>query len=308
MPHHHARHAKTLIKKALSYSPCVGIMGMRQVGKSTLLQEFSRTYYTFDDDRFLVRFEREGHGLIETATSPLGLDEIQKYPPVFDALKLSIDRLKKPGRFLVSGSVRFGSRRQIHESLSWRIVLVDLLHFSHSECHQLPASSCLDMLETLQGDRLVQALSGRAWTSEKQTLQYLQTGGLPAGCFRREEAVRQDFWAAHLETLFARDIRLVKKTSLSVNRLVSMLAEVAAQQGLSVNVSQLARLANISVPTAGTILAAMEALFLIRPYGPTWFLEDAGLSHHLRPVPARPSRQDRIRLAYLELRSQIGYQ
>lgn len=307
MPHLRVRHAEELIQKALTYSPCVGLLGMRQVGKSTLLQKFSRAYYTFDDDRFLIRFEREGHGLMESAACPLGLDEIQKYPPAFDALKLSIDRLKKPGRFLISGSVRFSSRRQIRESLTGRIVSVELLPFTLAECHHQPASSFLEILGAFPGDRLFQDLSKRAWATEKQALHYLQTGGLPGICFHRDPAVRSDFLASHLETLLARDLQMVKRTNLSVNRLLSLLSEVAVQQGQPIHLSHLARLAGTSVPTAKSVLSAMEALFLIRPYGSTWFFEDAGLSHHLRPVPVLPSRQDRVRLVYSELRSQISY-
>lgn len=308
MPHERARHAEVLIKKALTYSPCVGLIGMRQTGKSTLLRRHARTYRTFDDDRFLVRFEREGHGIIESSDVPLALDEIQKYPPAFDMLKLSIDALKKPGRFLISGSVRFGSRRQIRESLTGRVVLTELFPFTLAECHHRVLSPFLKCVGEESGDKLVTALSRRAWAHERHLDRYRQAGGLPGICFRREPAIRADFLAAHLETLMDRDIHLVKRTRLSVNKLLSLLVEIARAQGLPMNLSHLARLAGVSMPTISSVLQAMQALFLIRPHGKTWFLEDAGLSSLLAPVGGSVTRFDMMRLLYGEFKTQLGYQ
>lgn len=310
MTHIRNRHAESLIGKALTYSPCVGLIGMRQVGKSTLLNKYGRTYHTFDDDRFLVRFENEGHGILETSPHPLALDEIQKCPPAFDALKLSIDQLKKTGRFLVSGSVRFGSRRQIRESLTGRILLIELLPFTLAECHHRPPSTFLKILGGQTGPALLQALSKNAWADEKLILHYRETGGLPGICFRRDPAIRSDLLAAHLETLLARDIQLVKKTTLSVNKLLLLLAEIARTQGLPVNLSHLARIVGVSTPTIRSILDALQALFLIRPYGHTWFVEDSGISSHLVGAPADNPINRRVMscLVQSELRTQIGYQ
>ena len=307
MPHERPRHAEGPLKKALTYSPCTGLIGMRQVGKSTLLKKQAKTYHTFDDDRFRLLFEREGHGILESDSSPLALDEIQKYPPAFDMLKVSIDRLKKPGRFLVSGSVRFGSRRQIRESLTGRIVLIELFPFTSAECHGRPASRFLQLLERPARD-LPSLLSKNAWASERQVRSYLEIGGLPGICFRRDPAVRSDLFAAHLETLLARDIQLVRKTNLPFQKLLQLLGEVAKNQGLPTNVSHLARLLGASPPTIRQVLDALHGLFLIRPYGNTWFVEDPGLSSHLSPVQGAPTRFDRIRLLHTELQVQLAYQ
>lgn len=307
MAHLRDRHAEAPFQKALSYSPCIGLVGMRQVGKSTLLKKFARTYHTFDDDRFLIGFEKNGHALLESAEYPLALDEIQKYPPAFDMLKLSIDQLKRPGRFLMSGSVRFGMRRQIRESLTGRTVLIELFPFTLAECHRKKMSAFLQNLSFFKGGTLVQKLSKRSWATETQLLYYLQTGGLPGICFRRDLLVQADLMAAHLETLLARDIQLVKKTTLSVPRLMILMTELAKIQGWPVNMAHLSRLVGVSVPTVKTLLEALQALFLIRPYGSTFYLDDAGLSSYLSPVSDRFTRQDMIRLVYLDLRVQIAH-
>lgn len=49
MPHARDRYARAIIEKGISLSPLVGVVGHRQVGKTTLLEQLAKTYVTFDD-------------------------------------------------------------------------------------------------------------------------------------------------------------------------------------------------------------------------------------------------------------------
>ena len=82
MAHHRDRIMETVLKKNLTWSPSVSLIGMRQTGKSTLIKMFSESYLTFDDDSLPARFSREGDAILNQGPFPLGLDEVQKYPPV----------------------------------------------------------------------------------------------------------------------------------------------------------------------------------------------------------------------------------
>lgn len=308
MSHVRERLVEGGIRKAMSYSPCIGILGMRQVGKSTLLKKFSRRYYTFDQDEFAAQFERRGASLLEIPEYPLALDEIQKYPPAFDALKYSIDRVKKPGRFLISGSIRFASKKQIRESLTGRIVLIELFPLTLSECHSKKQSPFLTFLRQKKKNVFLQRLKNHAWASPAQLKYFLETGGLPGICFKREGAIRSSLFENHLDTLLGRDIHLVRKTSLSVSKLRLILTELAKNQGLPCHPSSLARIVGCSAPTLTAILQALESIFLIRSYGKTYFIEDAGLSYFLSPLGASLTRWDMIRCLYHELRAQLFYQ
>lgn len=286
MTHQRERIVTSEIVRALSYSPCVGLVGMRQVGKSTLLKRFVATYYSFDDTPFLRRFERETTSVLESAP-PVALDEIQKHPPAFDALKFNIDEKKRMGRFMVSGSVRFASRRQIRESLTGRIVVLEIFPLGLAECHEKKAGFFLS--EALEGriETVLSKLEKKSWATPTQISHYLTTGGLPGICFRRDEKVRAELFEQHLDALLSRDIHLVRQTRLSFAQLQALLTAVASQAGLPINISHLARLCGCSVPTVKSSLQAMEGLFLIRSYGKTWVIEDAGLSHHLAPLSHR---------------------
>lgn len=305
MPHHRLRAIEPLIKKCLSYSPCVGLVGMRQTGKSTLLKKFSKVYRSFDDWQLTTEFENEGAALLEMGEYPLALDEIQKYPPVFDAIKFSVDEQKKPGRFLVSGSVRFSQKQDIRESLTGRLALLEIFPFSLAECHQKPNSIFLESILTKSPESFISQLSKKAWATNNDLLHYMKTGGLPGISFKRDEHIRNRMFNDHLDTLLGRDIQMIRKIRLPLKKLRSFVTELAGYQGLPTNVSHLARLVGTSVPTAKQILEALEGIFLVRPYGNTHFIEDAGLSHFLKPLSDQLTRVDRIRCLYYELRLQM---
>lgn len=307
MPHQRYRFCETVLAKDLTFSPCVGVLGMRQVGKSTLLKRFAKRYGTFDDEAFLGEFRRDAKSLFVTPPFPFALDEIQKYPPAFDALKFAIDEHKIPGRFLISGSVRFSSRKGIRESLTGRLVTVNLLPFSLAECDGKPLGRFVEMALGKSGSRLVASLAPLQWVLEKNILRYLEHGGMPGICFGRDSSIRGRYFTAHLDTLFGRDIHLIRQTNLTVATLTVLMRGLAAIQGVPVNLAALARVANTSIPTVKHMLAAFEGLFLIRPYGKTYYVEDPGLARSLYHSGDRLDRQGMIEALFHELRAQINY-
>lgn len=307
MAHTRTRIAAVGVGKALSYSPCVGVVGMRQVGKSTLIKQFAKRYFSFDKTDFYNLFEQNPDTILESPGSPLGLDEVQKYPPAFDALKFSIDQLKKPGRFIITGSVRFASRRQIRESLTGRIVTIEMHPLTLSECHDQKPSQFLSQIQSLDVGGLA-SLQKKTWCSEPQVAHYMISGGLPGICFKRNVAIRNSLYDNHLDALLSRDITLVRNIKLPVNQLKIMLREIARRQGLPINIAELARVVGVSFPTAKIIVQAFEALFLVRPFGSRCYIEDAGLAHYLCKDESQFERLWMTRCLYYELRVQWEHQ
>lgn len=307
MSHQRERFVEEELSKKLSYSPCVGLMGMRQVGKSTLLKKISGEYHTFDDQGFLIRFEKDPQSFLQSSHSPLAFDEVQKSPMAFDAVKYAVDEKKTPGRFLLSGSVRFSSRKQIRESLTGRIALIELLPFTLAECHHKPLSLFVKNLESTPMPKLMEQMQKRHWAKEADIANYLITGGLPGICFRRDATIRSEMFNDHLETLLSRDIQMIRAVKLPYIKLHRILEEIAVRQGQPINMSELARSIGTSVPTIKSTLEAFEGLFLIKPYGSTYFIQDCGLSHHLAWRQGVLSKADLIRIVYHELSAQINY-
>ncbi len=99
------------IERALSYKSCVYLKGMKYTGKTTTCERFAKTKFNLLSDR-----ERESLKLaISTDPSiafnlpkPIFIDEIQKYPPIWNEVKINIDECGgKPNQFLLSGSTVF---------------------------------------------------------------------------------------------------------------------------------------------------------------------------------------------------------
>src|SRR4051812_45070368 len=111
---------------------------MRQVGKSTLLRQIGSSYLTLDQEEFLQKLDRGDWSEVESASPPAVIDEAQKSPRLFDRIKLLVDRRKRPGQFILTGSVRFLSRKQIRESLTGRTSLLELLPLTLAEAHSKP--------------------------------------------------------------------------------------------------------------------------------------------------------------------------
>jgi uncharacterized protein len=96
---------------ALGDTPAVMLVGPRQAGKSTLVQGLASSshparYLNLDDLRTLDAARRDPVGLIESAEGPLVIDEIQRAPELLLPIKAAIDRDRRPGRFILTGSAQ----------------------------------------------------------------------------------------------------------------------------------------------------------------------------------------------------------
>ena len=254
--------------------PAVLILGARQVGKTTLAKEtFSDfvyldledpgTYGLFaEDPRFQLDARSSGAGLI--------LDEAQRMPALFDALRGAIDAdRQRMGRFIILGSSQPTLVRQVSESLAGRVGILEL--------------SALTVQETNTGDAPLTGF-GQNWLA----------GGFPdaLGAAQRGGHFR-DWWEAYLRTYVERDLPVmgVGADPIQMRKLLTMLAH--AQGGMS-NHSQFASALGLSQPTVARYVDILEQSFLVRrlpPYfrnigkrlvkAPKIYLRDTGLLHHL---------------------------
>ena len=131
---------KRNLEKSISYLlknfPSVVLLGARQVGKSTLTSHLFPKHRRFDLERE-VDFQRVANdpGLFfEDTKPPFILDEAQKLPQLFEAIKVDIDKNRKnKGRFLITGSSSSELLQSITESLAGRCALVEVNGFSFNE-------------------------------------------------------------------------------------------------------------------------------------------------------------------------------
>lgn len=284
MPHQRSRTLLQLLKKRLSLFPVTGVLGARQTGKSTLLRELlPKThplhYITLDREEnralamrqptlFIKNLENEGKKTV-------CIDEVQKAPTLFDTIKAEVDEMKRPGRFLLSGSTEFSRKTGIQESLTGRISLLRLFPLNLSEIMDLKP-------------RFAWVEPGNAKNTPKSHLKevslWLERGGMPGIFAVREKENRDALFESWIETTCTRDLAQFKIPRFNpdlARRILSETAKLKEPTRLEIS-----RAVGRTTRQIENYLQAFKSLFVFyeaEPHpssvGKSWFfLFDAGIA------------------------------
>ncbi|MFH0813751.1 MAG: AAA family ATPase [Pseudomonadota bacterium] len=132
------RNIESEVREALSDTrPVVLINGARQTGKSTLALKFaadlSVRYITLDDATVLSSATSDPTGFVRNLDSFVVIDEVQKAPRLFPAIKAHVDKNRRPGNFLLTGSANVMMLPRLAESLAGRMEIITLWPLSQGE-------------------------------------------------------------------------------------------------------------------------------------------------------------------------------
>ena len=266
------RRLEEKIREALQQNAAVALLGPRQVGKTTLAMRMmpgdKAVYIDLENELDRQKVDDFHSFYAQNSGKLLILDEIQQLPDIFLSIRGIIDAQRRAGNgtslFLFLGSASMELLRQSGESLAGRIQYLEL--------HPI------DVLEFDSDD-------------EDPTL-WLR-GGFPESLLaetdRQSLVWRKNFIRTYLE----RDIQQIgpRIPAETLGRFWTMLAH---QQGGVVNMSQLARGIDVSMPTANRYVDLMVDLLLVRrlqPFtfnigkrltkSPKVYVRDSGLAHAL---------------------------
>jgi len=132
-----ARHAAPVAREYLQHFPGIVIEGARQVGKSTLAQHIAdpnARVLTLDDEQVRAAAIADPAGFIaESSGRQLVIDEIQRLPSLTLAVKAAIDRDRRPGRFILTGSASLLRVKGTADSLAGRVGRLTLHGLSRGE-------------------------------------------------------------------------------------------------------------------------------------------------------------------------------
>ncbi|HMR23374.1 MAG TPA: ATP-binding protein [Micropruina sp.] len=315
------------VEEALSDTRIVVLQGARQVGKSTLAELIAqerRSLTVTLDDVDVRRFASDDPaGFV--AQFPEGLlviDEVQRVPGLIVALKAAVDRDKRPGRFLVTGSANLLDLTATHESLAGRAQPLALYSLSQAELEKQPASF---VDHAFHGQRF----SGHA--SDLTRADYLEracSGGYPEALNRPPGRRREEWYATYVTQIVNRDALDVSGLQRLAD-LPRLLRFIAARSGSGMVWSALASDAGIPRTTLDPYVRLLETLYLIHVL-PAWtanltsrevkqpkvFLLDTGLAASLLgvttdglgpTVPNSPAGGLLEGLVVGELRRQLGW-
>ena len=258
------RYAEAPLTEALTDSPVVLIHGPRQCGKTTLARvvgdRMGYAYVNFDDDVARGAAEADPAGLVAGLPDRAILDEVQRVPTLFAALKTSVDRRRVAGRFIMTGSANVLLVPKLADSLAGRMHIQRLYPLAQCELARR-APGFLDALfeggfKTRHTERLGVHLTER-----------IAAGGYPAALARQEGRRRAAWYRDYLDALVQRDVRDLARIS-SLDALPRLLALAAAQTARLLNVSDLSAPFQLSRPTIRDYVTLLERVFLLETLPP----------------------------------------
>ena len=205
------RRAIRLVDEALADTPIVAINGPRQVGKSTLARQVAGqrggVVVTLDDDTQRRAAAGDPRGFVERdmAHGPLVIDEVQLVPELFRALKAKVDRDRRPGRFVLTGSTRLLSEEGFADAFVGRIEVVELWPLSQGELHNND-DGFVDWAFSSSAPTISAGQLSRA-----DYLDRLASGGLPEAV-QRDGPRRARWFQSYITTLTERVVRQVSES------------------------------------------------------------------------------------------------
>src|SRR5215475_12388725 len=261
------RREAAMVTEALADTRVVVVSGARQVGKSTLaevvLRQHAGAVARFLDDPVTQVAAREDPARFVRHDGLMLIDEVQRVPDLWLAIKYLVDRDPRPGRFLLTGSARLLALRSLPDALPGRSETIELWPLSQGEIEDEP-DGFVDAAFAVGAD-----LRGRPTDLRRRDyIARAARGGYPEAWRREAPRRRRRFFDGYLADVVSRDVKQVAdiEKSGSMRRLVSLLA--AAPSGL-LNVQRLAGQLGISAPTAYSYLEILETIYLIRLV-PAW--------------------------------------
>ncbi len=286
----HTRHILPLLNDALADTPVVLLNGPRQSGKSTLAQSLEadgRRYLTLDDRAVLQAARENPDGFVAGLIGDVVLDEVQRAPDLFLSIKAAVDRARRPGRFVLTGSANVLLLPRIADSLAGRMEILPLWPLSCAELADVPQLNRAQWLFNGDWSALRVPPCERA-----ELIAALIGGGFPE-VQGRSAARRAGWFDSYLQAIMGRDVHDLANLE-QLLQLPNLLQLLATRSATLLNFAELSRSSTMAQTTLKRYLALLETLFMVvrlpaweRNLGkrmtkaPKVFLTDCGMLAHL---------------------------
>jgi uncharacterized protein len=260
------------IDAALEDTPVVLIVGPRQSGKSTLVETIAEsrgdtTYETLDNTFTLGLAQDDPADFVASAGEGLLIvDEVQRAPELLLEIKASVDRDRRPGRFVLTGSADLLMLPRVSETLAGRMEILRLWPLMQAEIEGLHGRGGL--VESLLTGDLSSVAANVVPVGRSDLMERIAAGGFPEAVVRDDE--RRDRWfESYVETVVQREVRDLANVAglVEIPRLLQMLA---ARASGTVNYAALGRDLGIPQTTLKRYVALLELTFLVRTL-PAWY-------------------------------------
>ncbi len=255
------------ILDAVHDSPVILINGARQTGKSTLVNwiaenKYPAKYFSLDDVIVFNAIHADPVSFLSNFEEPVIIDEVQKIPEIFNSIKYLVDKKRKNGKFILTGSANVLMLPRLSESLAGRMEIINLMPFSQGELVQLKEN----FIDIIFNDGKLK--TGNPNT-DRELVKKILIGGYPEANIRTSPERRKAWFGSYLTTILQRDVRDISNVEglIALPRLLSLLA---GRTGSLLNFAELSRTSSVPQTTLKRYVALLEMTFQIY-FLPAWF-------------------------------------
>jgi len=259
--------------KINSQFPVTLLTGPRQTGKSTMLIHLhpKHRYITFDDSTLRLSAKKDPAAFIETLQMPVVIDEIQYAPEILPYIKIHVDKNRKNGAFILTGSQVFNVMAGVTESLAGRTCLFEMYPFSFNELIKKNSTA------------IPKDITG--------CFEQIIRGFYPVP--NTEKTDIRAFYGAYLSLYIERDVRQIQNIK-DISAFETFLQILAGRAGNLLNIADVAQNCGLAQATCKTWLSILEnsrIIYLLRPWfrntskrlikSPKIYFTDTGLLAYL---------------------------
>ncbi len=261
------RSLRAIIEADLSLYPVVAVMGARQVGKSTLCESVAKEHglipRTLDDADVREQAVSDPAGLLASlGDNGAFIDEAQRVPELFLAIKAVVDKDRRKGLYLLSGSNQPRMGRAVGDSLLGRATYRTLRPLTQSELRFDETHPGWSFLFADDDHAVQQELERRAAASGVlDWREVVQTGGFPRAVAAPPEQ-RLRVLDDYVKVFSDRDVREILAVE-TPNRLEAFVRLAAARTAKELNASKMSSELGVSVTTIQRWLEALQRSYLV---------------------------------------------
>ena len=254
------REAEDTVKQISDTFRVLLVTGPRQVGKTTLLQEYmtnGMNYVSLDDKILRDKAINDPKLFLEENPWPLLVDEAQYAPELFSYIKMKVDKEKVRGMYWLTGSQQFKLMKNITESLAGRVGIVKLNSFTYTESKNMIDKDIFNPLSLVQNEII----------GVNEVFDFIFNGGMPE-LYDIKDMNRNLFFEGYINTYLARDVKEQINIS-NVEDFKKFMIAVASRNGEQLNYSNISSELGLSDKTVKSwlnVLVTSGIVYLLEPY------------------------------------------
>ena len=214
------------------------------------------------DDLDVVDLARRDPGALVRGTGPITLDEVQREPELPGAVKREIDRHRRPGRFLLTGSANLLLMGRVSESLAGRASYLTLWPMTRREQKGLGRCGIWERLFEAPDNQWPEVVS-ESGNTEDDWRAIARRGGFPVPAVHLDTPEARAIWFdGYVQTYLERDLQALSSIA-ALPDFRRLMRAACLGLGRPVNQSRLGRDIGLKQPTVHRYLNLLETSYLL---------------------------------------------